>query len=111
MESRVLSHPGAMAVWQLFRVAVVAYSALALASFGFQVVLAPILLPIQWGIAKVSNRPWQLVLAWLAGALCGEVAWLVAGQLGAATVPSLFVGAAAAVGAGVLFVRTTAIDS
>jgi hypothetical protein len=85
--------------WWTLRVALVAYSVLALLSFGGQIVVAPFLVPLQWLAARFSTRPWRMVFSALSGLIVGEVVWIL-GDL-------LIVGVVVGVGAGLLVFRTS----
>lgn len=58
------------------RLVLVVASVIALISFGAQLFVAPVLLPLQWLAARDSDRPGRVVFTGLAVLLLFEVGWI-----------------------------------
>ena len=62
--------------WWVARTLLAAGSVIALLSFGGQIVLAPLLVPLQWGAAKNSHVPGRALFTVLAALLMIEFGWI-----------------------------------
>lgn len=82
---------------------------LILFSFGGQLVLGPFVLVIQWILAKISPTPLRVAWSILAGALVGEIVYILLDVHVAAIdgFPAVVIGLVAAALAGLLIFRTT----
>lgn len=67
--------------WTIARAALLGASVLALLSFGGQLILAPILVPLQWGVARRSGPVGRATFLVLAGLLMAEFFVLVGALL------------------------------
>lgn len=85
------------------------FGVLLLFSFGGQLVLGPFALAVEWVLAKLSPAPLRLIWSALAGALTGEIAYLVLDTQVASIdgFPAVAVGLVFAAVTALLFYRTT----
>lgn len=86
------------------------FGAIVLLSFGGQVLLGPIVLPVEWMLARISARPLRIAWSVLAGALVAEIAYLVLDTNVAAIdgPAAILAGVAVGIPAGILIYRTAA---
>ena len=84
-------------------------SVIALLSFGGQLILAPVLIPLQWLAARAADRNGRIVFTFLASLLMFEVGWML-GYLATSNPALSVVGAVAAGGATAILVYRTAAD-
>lgn len=85
------------------------FGVLILFSMGGQMIFGPFVLVIQWILARVAARPIRYVWCFLAGALAGEIVYLVIDLrvVSIDAVPAILAGMAAAVLVGWLYASTT----
>ncbi len=108
MTDRPFSSGPAAAAWWAFRGILAVVGTIALVGFGGQVVLAPVLLPLEWVAARLSGRIGRVVFVVLLALLAGEVAWILAALwLEPVSTPAVAVGLGGLAGAGALAWRTT----
>lgn len=94
---------------QIGLIALGAFSALILASFGGQLIFAPALLPAQWHIARNTSGLTSIVFSALGAALSVEVTWIGLGLLASWSGSMAVGGLVVAVGVlvGIFFFRTS----
>jgi hypothetical protein len=95
-------------LWNAARAGLALISLVALVSFGGQVFFAPILLPLQWLVARNSGHTGRIFFSALAALLIGELAWM-GGYLISGELLGLLAGVAAGVVGGALFYRSTGV--
>lgn len=99
-----------MVVQNVLSALLLPFGALVLLSFGGQVVFGPFVVAIEWVLARISSRPLRIAWSVLAGALVGEITYLLidfSGTLLRAVAVSI--GVATGVVAGVLIYRTATV--
>ncbi|MCP4304120.1 MAG: hypothetical protein GY788_04395 [bacterium] len=94
---------------QIGLIALGAFSALILASFGGQLIFAPALLPAQWHIARTTSGMTSMVFSTLGAALSAEVSWIGLGLLASWSGSAVAGGLVVIVGVvvGIFFFRTS----
>jgi hypothetical protein len=108
MTDRPFADAAARGAWSAFRGILAVVGLLVLASFGGQVVLAPILLPLEWVAARMSGRFGRRVFTALFALLTGEVAWILSSMwLEPISAPAISVGLGLGLYAGIVVWRTT----
>ncbi len=108
MTDRPFSSGLAAAVWWAFRGILAVLGGFALVGFGGQVVLAPVLVPLEWAVARLSGRIGRALFVVLLALLVGEVAWILASLwLEPVSTPAIVVALGGTLGSGLLAWRTT----
>jgi uncharacterized membrane protein len=103
------SRPAAI-VQNILSALLLPFGAMVLLSFGGQLILGPVVVPVEWVLARISARPLRIAWSILAGALVAEIAYLVLDTNVAAIDGLLAVLAGLTIGtlAGILIYRTAA---